>query len=1072
MPEYTCVKCNKLFNQKGDYTKHMNRKLPCDGTNVIEKIKSLEEKTAKIEKMLGQYNNTMAEQNEQVVVEPEEKDEIVDAGQTSVQPIVPLTKLIHSKLSRSKLMSLYAVFGKTFKSKINRVNMTTYIHSEINNITTEQDRQIRLLIVGDTVANIPKPARKKAVIAVAQPEEKKESEEFVFDEKITSSDGLRDKIHSIHDFLRNTGIGYGMSALKIFSLLYGLRKIEHNITFDKINLNEQCKYSELVKLAKLNDKQCLTLFKKDYMKYIIKSKLKRYLLVKIPDHIKSKDFNYLILEIDLLANAESSMNMNLSGKIYEYFIGRDETAIAELGAYFTNRLITDYIYNLVKPKLADDKVQSMIDPFGGSGGFTLGYINYLMKNNDVDWKENLENVNHIDMNNDVVKYAGLECMCMTGEIPTMGTYLRCENSFTFEFQEQFKYIFTNPPYGGDKNRRYGTRLKNWDILTYVKELVKPINTKIYNNKFKDIKKHVKILNEELEEKQILDAQISHCTSNEKYYAKKFNKTKVSLENSSSFIRKYAHNNGLTGNDKESVSFILIMALLAPGGTAVGVLKEGVFFASAYQKLRAHLIMHFNILKVISVPQDQFENTSTKTSIIIFKNPINKQEGVPQTTNIEFRKLNVLKYESNKFVFNDETKFYELSQESDGIFGMEDPIIANASFKELKKKHWCLDGKKYNVKVLKPGKGFKMIKLGDIAKFNSSNEKSTKQIIMLVKIKDISNNEISSYENIENKNVKTSQICTDGDIVISTVRPKSEKVVLLKNIKNINEYAFTHLGKIVIDNKKLNNPYYIFAIITKFAQTFEETLCNGSSYPRFNISQLANIQIPIPENPKVMQYWVDRISTPHNLKHERKVQLKQLEDEVSNEVKRITEEEDCDEHKLGDIVKINPIRKIKTKDILYADISSIVNNKISSTVKYNINKAPSRAKRLTKKNDIIYSMVRPKQKNNAIVHVDDIVVSTGFAVINCINKCHIIYIYTLLNSDDMVNKLSNLAYGSNYPSINSNILNMLSIKLPKNKKLITDLESKFQLIEQYKQDIKNANEQFKKLIDELSKKTIQ
>ena len=39
---------------------------------------------------------------------------------------------------------------------------------------------------------------------------------------ITNKDSLRDYIHSIHDFLRNNGAGYGMNALKIFNIFYGL----------------------------------------------------------------------------------------------------------------------------------------------------------------------------------------------------------------------------------------------------------------------------------------------------------------------------------------------------------------------------------------------------------------------------------------------------------------------------------------------------------------------------------------------------------------------------------------------------------------------------------------------------------------------------------------------------------------------------------------------------------------------------------------------------------------------------------------------------------------------------------
>ena len=39
MVEYTCEKCGKTFKQKGHYTKHLNRKRPCDNIKKnVEKV--------------------------------------------------------------------------------------------------------------------------------------------------------------------------------------------------------------------------------------------------------------------------------------------------------------------------------------------------------------------------------------------------------------------------------------------------------------------------------------------------------------------------------------------------------------------------------------------------------------------------------------------------------------------------------------------------------------------------------------------------------------------------------------------------------------------------------------------------------------------------------------------------------------------------------------------------------------------------------------------------------------------------------------------------------------------------
>ena len=64
---------------------------------------------------------------------------------------------------------------------------------------------------------------------------------------------------------------------------------------------------------------------------------------------------------------EQYSNVLLSGKIYEYFVGRDEKAISELGAYFTNRLIVDFIFEKIDPTLhKDGTVPTITDIFGGS----------------------------------------------------------------------------------------------------------------------------------------------------------------------------------------------------------------------------------------------------------------------------------------------------------------------------------------------------------------------------------------------------------------------------------------------------------------------------------------------------------------------------------------------------------------------------------------------------------------------------------------------------------------------------------------------------------------------------------
>ena len=182
---------------------------------------------------------------------------------------------------------------------------------------------------------------------------------------------------------------------------------------------------------------------------------KELLFYEIPKGINGKAFRYLIQEIDSITKIEKDCNVLLSGKIYEYFIGRDETAISELGAYFTDRHIVEYILKKLDLEINENgSVPSMIDMFAGSGGFTTGYVNFLKnKYPNINWNKGINKIHHYDMNEDVIKSAGLELFCLTGELPDMNN-IKYKNSFTDEFNnKQYMYPLINPPYGGDKNKK-------------------------------------------------------------------------------------------------------------------------------------------------------------------------------------------------------------------------------------------------------------------------------------------------------------------------------------------------------------------------------------------------------------------------------------------------------------------------------------------------------------------------------------------------------------------------------------------------------------------------------------------
>lgn len=93
-------------------------------------------------------------------------------------------------------------------------------------------------------------------------------------------------------------------------------------------------------------------------------------------------------------------------------------------------------------------------------------------------------------------------------------------------------------------------------------------------------------------------------------------------------------------------------------------------------------------------------------------------------------------------------------------------------------------------------------------------------------------------------------------------------------------------------------------------------------------------------------------------------------------------------------------------------------------------APSRARRIVKKGDILMSTVRPNLQGFSLIRneVKDLIASTGFALITA-KKCSNEYLFQYLFSSGIERQFYQLLVGSNYPAINSSDVKKLKIPLP-------------------------------------------
>ncbi|EMH0453854.1 restriction endonuclease subunit S [Campylobacter upsaliensis] len=177
-------------------------------------------------------------------------------------------------------------------------------------------------------------------------------------------------------------------------------------------------------------------------------------------------------------------------------------------------------------------------------------------------------------------------------------------------------------------------------------------------------------------------------------------------------------------------------------------------------------------------------------------------------------------------------------------------------------------------------------------------------------------------------------------------------------------------------------------------------------------------------------------------------------------------------KLKHICKINPqTNETLPNNFVYIDLESVAKGQLLKEQTINKEQAPSRAQRILQKQDILFQLVRPYQRNNYIFNKNgDYVASTGYAQIRtkeCVN-----FVYYALLENSFVERVILKSTGSNYPAITSNDFADLKIPLPplqEQEEIAEFLDSKVaqidSVIEKTKKQIKLIKEYKNTLINE-------
>jgi type I restriction-modification system DNA methylase subunit len=460
--------------------------------------------------------------------------------------------------------------------------------------------------------------------------------------KITTDKDIQDLFENIHHLLWSREGFSPEKAMEHLNFMFYLKCIEPQIDAGNITLPQCCKFSYLVSIT--DEHKLFGIFKSQVLPAIYKNDVTKDYFARI--EIRYPDT--LIKLIGHINRIDMNMDKDFLGSIYEHIIGRGMTTMSDDGQYFTARPICKYAVDLARqitPIEDNGKIASMIDPFCGTGGFITEYVKSIhcgFKKDDMYsknirdfWEQQKGSIYGNDIKISSVMSTLLNLMFTTG-VSFERKCMVYKNAFYDSLfpQKKFKFILTNPPFGGDKDKGDDFKFK---YGYYPKGKTRSA------------------------------ANYTHNVSDE--------------------IKRI----GVKIDDKMTTAVQLCMSILDKNGTCGIVLPEGFFFASGKQQviLRKKLIEEFNVRYVVDIPQDAFENTSTKTCLMIFSN-----DG--PTKEIEF------------IDFINRTT--------------EQKTLVKVKLDEIIEKGYSLSYKRYLKQEWKLEEGYKMVKLGDIIEYPSKKNK--------------------------------------------------------------------------------------------------------------------------------------------------------------------------------------------------------------------------------------------------------------------------------------------------------------------------------------------------------------
>lgn len=315
-----------------------------------------------------------------------------------------------------------------------------------------------------------------------------------------------------------------------------------------------------------------------------------------------------------------------------------------------------------------------------------------------------------------------------------------------------------------------------------------------------------------------------------------------------------------------------------------------------------------------------------------------------------------------------------------------------------------------------------------------------------------------------------EIFYDGDFPEEYILSKGDMLVVMTDLKQTapilggaliipEDNRFLHnqrLGLVDIKNRsKIDYKFIYYIFNSEFFRSLVRTTATGATVRHTAPSRIYDCKVPCPKDIHEQKRVASVLSTYDDLIANNNRRMELLEESMrllyrewfvhlrfpGYERAKIVDSlpNGWEKKFLSQIAVVNNQTLTKStapKLINYIDISSVSPGHINQVTLINFSNAPSRARRIVKHGDIIWSSVRPNRRSySLILHPEEnTIVSTGFAVITSIDVPYT-FLYFAVTTDDFAKRLSNIATGAAYPAVKTKDFEDAIITIPSKSLLI-------------------------------------